>query len=79
MKVVREFESHPLRMIKFIIKYLQKYRRSSPAEGLLKIAERAEKENWGANKRKVHGSAPKDLAKNHNKYFIEAYESIHQH
>lgn len=40
----------------------------SPAQGLLKIAERAEKEHWGKGG---------DVAKNHNQYFIEAYERSH--
>lgn len=34
---------------------------------LLKIAEMAEKNKW---------SGPKDLAKNHNKYFVKAWESL---
>jgi len=36
-------------------------------KSLLDLVDRAEKEGW---------SGPADLAKNHNKYFVEAYEEL---
>lgn len=50
------------------LKQKQKDRRNkSGAWRLLKLAEKAERENWGKN-------APSDLAENHDKYLAEVLE-----
>ncbi len=50
------------------LKQKQKSRRGKGgAWSLLKIAERAERENWGQD-------APRDLAQNHDKYLAEILE-----
>lgn len=50
------------------LKQTQKMRpQKGGAWRLLKLAERAERENWGKN-------APSDLAQNHDKYLAEALE-----
>ncbi len=52
---------------------LKRIQKTHPKKGgawvLLKLAERAERENWGKN-------APHDLSINHDKYFAEAYTKL---